>query len=364
MSNSARRRNKRSSARRNASARRRRRMAATGNPAERKTTPVSGNAVSKAEEPENATPIAGAATTVPGPVDNGSADDKPAEGEGRPSDLPAADAGGAAGKHGDDAGEHSPDVSSVASDDMHDGPDDTSGKTIKADNDDEPESGPEPETETTIAHEDDPADEPGVDVKDSATPATAEEPAEETDDTPEDEPDDDTGEPSDDGPGDDGEPDDSRDDGDDDDGPVDDDDESEVIIDDIDMGALKTLDHVVFWKVDDFINPVTGKPYGRLHLRNTPPKFVAKEHSQEGDTEVTMFVNAALAEKLAYLFRAIDRSFKGLPVEEDDGPRITTDNWRQVISDYWHDNPLKVIGVVAAVIVIIAIVIAGWVIPK
>ena len=142
-------------------------------------------------------------------------------------------------------------------------------------------------------------------------------------------------------------------------GSDDDDDDDDVIMSKRDRGAARVLDSLVYYSTDGWINPRTGRPFGRIALLRNPPSVTFRQHvvgdeAGEGDTTVTMFVTRGLASDLADMFAAMRKSFDGGEVEPSKN-RIPF-SWHRIrewFADEWRYEPIRVVltGVVLLAVV-------------
>ena len=140
-------------------------------------------------------------------------------------------------------------------------------------------------------------------------------------------------------------------------------DNGETLLNNDDSGAVRVLDSLVYYEVQDWLNEKTGKPYNRIKLLQDPPRFIVRQHmtgdeSGEDDSMVTLVVNRELAVSLSEMFTNIRRSFDGESLEKKREP-FSWDRVRKSISDTWKYEPVKVVLVIIIVLILIAAVVYG-----
>lgn len=162
--------------------------------------------------------------------------------------------------------------------------------------------------------------------------------------------------------------DDDEDSDDESDGNVDDEEENddlngETLLSNDDSGAVRVLDSLIYYEVQDWFNEKTGKPYNRIRLLQEPPRFIIRQHMTgdeigEDDSMVTIVVNRELAAALSETFTDIRKSFDGEPLDKKREPF----SWTRVqksISDMWKYEPIKVVLAIIIVLILIAAVVYG-----
>ena len=137
----------------------------------------------------------------------------------------------------------------------------------------------------------------------------------------------------------------------------------ETLLSNDDSGAVRVLDSLIYYEVQDWFNEKTGKPYNRIRLLQEPPRFIIRQHMTgdeigEDDSMVTIVVNRELAAALSETFTGIRKSFDGEPLDKKREPF----SWTRVqksISDTWKYEPIKVVLAIIIVLILIAAVVYG-----
>ena len=142
-------------------------------------------------------------------------------------------------------------------------------------------------------------------------------------------------------------------------------DDSEIIVDNGDNGAMKILDNLVVYEVDGWIDRNTGKPLSRMKLRQNPPVISFRQHvsgDEDGDKDsaVSLVVTRALADQMSTMFAKIRDSYDG--IEEKKRKPVTTDSIKEKIAMEWKYEPTKVVLTIVLILLLIAVVVYGFII--
>lgn len=141
--------------------------------------------------------------------------------------------------------------------------------------------------------------------------------------------------------------------------------DSEIIVDNGDNGAMKILDNLVVYEVDGWIDRNTGKPLSRMKLRQNPPVISFRQHvsgDEDGDQDsaVSLVVTRALADQMSTMFAKIRDSYDG--IEEKKRKPVTTNSIKEKIAMEWKYEPTKVVLTIVLIVLLIAVVVYGFII--
>lgn len=141
--------------------------------------------------------------------------------------------------------------------------------------------------------------------------------------------------------------------------------DSEIIVDNGDNGAMKILDNLVVYEVDGWIDRNTGKPLSRMKLRQNPPVISFRQHvsgDEDGDQDsaVSLVVTRALADQMSTMFAKIRDSYDG--IQEKKRKPVTTNSIKEKIAMEWKYEPTKVVLTIVLIVLLIAVVVYGFII--
>lgn len=141
--------------------------------------------------------------------------------------------------------------------------------------------------------------------------------------------------------------------------------DSEIIVDNGDNGAMKILDNLVVYEVDGWIDRNTGKPLSRMKLRQNPPVISFRQHvsgDEDGDQDsaVSLVVTRGLADQMSTMFAKIRDSYDG--IEEKKRKPVTTNSIKEKIAMEWKYEPTKVVLTIVLIVLLIAVVVYGFII--